>query len=441
MMWIIAAAICIFTVWGLVDTFVGLLSLLAVTVIQPGELYPALDAFHVERVMAIAVLVSLIAHQRNLTFPRITQFLLVFWCAMFLSVVTAFWRMGALQSAIDFSRIMIYHLIIINVVNTPRRLAIFLLVFVLLIGWLAASSYVSFLGGGFYLESGHFARAEGLTSSGGNPNDLGLTLVSSLSLTVVLALRKSWRDRFLGVAVAVISIYAIVFTGSRMSFLALIFLLAAYTFSARKRLLFLPIAIALLAIIWQVMPAQYQQRYLSVRSLKDDESYTNRVMAWHAGWHMFLDHPLTGVGVGQFPIANGSKYWPGSGRKVWLNAHSVYVQLIAELGLFGTLAFSVYLVGLFGLNYSIGKQLAAFPEAPHWLRFYPTACSLSLLVLLFAGYSSHDLYRSTWYMLGALSACVHMVVKRERARVKRAERTTPETQPAMAFYPLEGDLQ
>jgi O-antigen ligase len=202
----------------------------------------------------------------------------------------------------------------------------------------------------------------------------------------------------------------------------------------------LPVAIALLAIIWQVMPTEYQQRYLSVRSLKDDESYQNRVLAWHAGWHMFLDYPLTGVGVGQFAIADGTKYWPDPQHKIWLNAHSLYLQLIAELGLFGALAFVAYLYSLFRLNFWLRKELAVFPGAPRWLRFYPTASTLSLLVLLFAGYSSHDLYRSTWYILGALSGCVEMLVKQERVKQRR-EKDVPVPEPAMVGFPATGDVQ
>jgi putative inorganic carbon (hco3(-)) transporter len=441
MMWIIIAAICIVIGWGLFDPFVGLLGLVAVNIVQPGELYPLLDAFHVERVMAVLVLVSLLVHRKNLAFPDISKLFFIFWLTMFLSIPFAFWRMGAFESTLDFSRIVIYHILVVNLVTTPRRFRIFLTVFVLLTGWLAASSYISFLGGGYYLESGHFARAEGISSSGGNPNELGLSLVCALPLVVVLALRKSWRYRVIGIGVALISLYAIVFTGSRMAFISLIFVLAAYTFSAGKRLVFLPVAIALLAIIWQVMPPEYQQRYLSVRSLKDDDSYQNRVLAWHAGWHMFLDYPLTGVGVGQFPIADGTKYWPNSEERIWLNAHSLYLQLLAELGLFGVFAFGAYLYSLFRLNYRLRKELSVFPGVPPWLRFYPTACSLSLLVLLFAGYSSHDLYRSNWYMLGALSGCVQMFVNKERVKLRRAKKTVQVAEPAIVAYPVTGDVQ
>jgi O-antigen ligase len=407
---LVAVAIYALALWGFFNPFVGLMGLLAVSIIQPGELYPALGAFHIERVLFFVVFVSFVWRHGKPVFPPITKLFLLFWSTMFLSVPFAFWRMGALQFALDFGRVAIYHILIVNLVNTPRRFRIFLLVFALLIGWLAGSSCLGFLHGDLYLERGRFARAEGMTSSGGNPNELGITLVSSLPLVVLLVVDKPWRGRLLGLAVAALSGWVLVFTGSRTSIVALLFLLAAFVFSSKKRLLFLPIGVILLAVTWQVMPVEYQERYLSVATRDQDESYTNRLLAWQAGWHMFLDYPVTGVGGGQFQVANGAKYWPGEGQKVWLNAHSLYFQIIAELGLCGTAAFCAYLFALFRLNRSLGKELSLLPDAPAWLRHYPLACSLILLVLLFVGYAAHDLYRSTWYMLGALSGCAHTVI-------------------------------
>ena len=127
---------------------------------------------------------------------------------------------------------------------------------------------------------------------------------------------------------------------------------------------------------------------------------------------MFKDNPLTGVGTGEFSNANGAKYWPGPRPKLWLNAHSLYIQLLAELGLVGVLAFTFFLVTLFRLNRRLSQQLASVADCPSWMRQFPTACMLTLLVLLFAGYSSHNLYRSTWYMVAALTASLQLILAR-----------------------------
>lgn len=411
-MWVVAGAICIIAIWGMFNPFAGLLGLLAINVIQPGEIYPVLDAFRVERVVAVLVLLSLFLHQGKLIFPRITKLFLLFWAAMFVSVFFAFWRTGAFLTSLDFGRTVIYHILIVNLVTTRRRFHTFLFVFVILMGWFAGSSVNAYNHGEYYYRGEHLARAEGITSAGGNPNELGLTLVSGLPLVTLLALSGTARDRLVALAVAVMSVWAVVITGSRSSFFTMIALLAVFIFSKRKRLLFLPLAAGLLLVIWTVTPPEYKQRYISVENRDQDESYLNRKLAWQAGWAMWKDYPLTGVGAGNFPDADGAKYWPNADptRRIWLNAHSLYLQLLAELGLFGVMAFGYFIFELHRLNRRLSEKFARLEDTPKWLRFFPTACSLCLFVLLLDGYSSHDLYRSTWYMLAAMSACVGMMI-------------------------------
>ncbi|MFQ5778488.1 MAG: O-antigen ligase family protein, partial [Terriglobia bacterium] len=142
--------------------------------------------------------------------------------------------------------------------------------------------------------------------------------------------------------------------------------------------------------------------------------------AWRAGWEMFKDHPLTGVGSMQFPNANGAKYWPNQRNPVWLNAHSLYFQVLGELGLLGTLIFLLFVVNLLRTNKRLGHILSGDGSTARWLQAFPLACTLSLVVLLFAGYSSHNLYRSTWYLLAGLSASLYAMASRKLSPEERS---------------------
>jgi hypothetical protein len=57
------------------------------------------------------------------------------------------------------------------------------------------------------------------------------------------------------------------------------------------------------------------------------------------------------------------------------------------------------------------KQLLARSSEPGWLLYLPSAVQFSLLVLFVAGYSSHNLYRPTWYMLAALVAAAALILQ------------------------------
>jgi O-antigen ligase len=429
-----SAALLIVALWGLANPFVGLLGLLAVYFIRPGELHPVLAALHPERVLAILVLGSILLHRGKLVFPSITKRCLLFWMALFCSVPLAVWRSDALLNALDFIKILTYHVAIVSLVTTARRLRIFLATYALLVGWLAATSLSDYAHGVYYFAGEGIARATGLTSAGGNPNELGLTMVSGLPLLLPLIARGAGRVRWLALAVAAASITTVVLTGSRGSFLALIFLVGVLTLSSKHRLAWLLLAAIFLAVLWGATPAEYKQRYLSVNSLQNDESYQHRVLAWQAGWAMFKDNPLTGVGVGEFANASGMKYWPGQGHRIWLNAHSLYVQVIAELGLVGALAFAAFLIHLFRLNQSIAQRLSVLTDCPAWLGLLPRACTISVLVLLFGGYGSHDLYRPTWYMLAALSAAVQLGIAQGSFQLARAEEPgSPQEAPSISY--------
>jgi O-antigen ligase len=185
----------------------------------------------------------------------------------------------------------------------------------------------------------------------------------------------------------------------------------------------LPSLALLLALTWIVLPAQYKVRYASINDLQKDESYQDRLLSWEGGWHMFLHNPLTGIGIGNYTFANGALYWPRP-RKVYLNAHSIYFKCLGELGLLGVITFTGFVGTLIGTNNRIRRRLRAMDEralagnpetrrTPDWLLRFPTACTLSILGLLYCGYAYHDLYRPTWYFLAAASGAADLITQRE----------------------------
>jgi O-antigen ligase len=124
---------------------------------------------------------------------------------------------------------------------------------------------------------------------------------------------------------------------------------------------------------------------------------------------MFLHNPLTGIGVGDYADANGGQYWPIAERRIYLDAHSMFFKIIGELGLFGLITFAGMVTILVRTNIDIRKQLEK-ANGPPWLCALPRATNYVIFVLLFAGYASHDVYRSTWYLLAGLTAATSAMV-------------------------------
>jgi O-antigen ligase len=193
-------------------------------------------------------------------------------------------------------------------------------------------------------------------------------------------------------------------------------LLLVILFDFKRKVKFLPVLVVAIPLLWLVIPEQYKARYETVDNLKDDDSYQNRVLSWQGGIQMFLHNPLTGVGPENYTDANGNKYWPGRGPKHWLNAHSLFFKLIGELGIVGVITFGGYLVSAIGLNYRLARQWKQLGGSIFAQKF-PMYCNMSLFLLLMTGYSAHNLYRSTWFILGAITGAVGLLQAGQPAAV------------------------
>lgn len=77
-----------------------------------------------------------------------------------------------------------------------------------------------------------------------------------------------------------------------------------------------------------------------------DFSTAERLAHWIAGINMFIDHPLSGVGIGAY----GDAYAPYH-ITIFVNslghAHNYYINIAAETGLLGLTAFLLFLIAIF----------------------------------------------------------------------------------------------
>lgn len=80
------------------------------------------------------------------------------------------------------------------------------------------------------------------------------------------------------------------------------------------------------------------ERLASITDLSNG-SNQQRIKMLQGGWAMLKDHPLIGVGIGQFPIVYANYLLPGA--KIYTHIHCFYMHLLVELGLIG---FTVFLI-------------------------------------------------------------------------------------------------
>jgi probable O-glycosylation ligase (exosortase A-associated) len=440
--YVVVAVLFILAMIGLTRPYIGLLALLIVMELQPGELYPHTASLHLERVIAGILLVGFLLNGEKFRFPAPTRWFLAFFGAMIASIPLAFWPGNTVWSCISFLEIVVFVIFVTALLTTEERIRWFVLTDILLVDWLGGSALWNYSHGIWQVRM-HIERAIGITSSAGDPDSMAVTLLLGIPLCLALLERSNpkWM-RAIAAASIVLYLVTIVDTGSRAAAAGVLFLVLLVLFRKPKNLIYLPLLLVLGPLVWVVIPQQYKARYETVDNLKSDESYQNRILSWHGGMAMFESNPITGVGAGNYTYANGMKFWPGDGRKHWLNAHSLYFKLLGELGLVGIFTFGGYLICVFRLNFRLRKELRA-RNASAFLQQLPSMFNIMFCLLLFDGYAAHNLYRDAWYFVGAIGASIGMlpilrspVTETEAGQIGTVTQMTPSVEWSPALLPV-----
>jgi O-antigen ligase len=83
-----------------------------------------------------------------------------------------------------------------------------------------------------------------------------------------------------------------------------------------------------------------------------------RMAHWQAAWEMFVDHPVVGVGPGHYVVAYPDyavlPYW----KDPLGHAHNVYLNIAAEEGFLGLVAYLAMLVSWVWLGLTLVRRLA-----------------------------------------------------------------------------------
>lgn len=403
--------------------FVGLMVLLLIMVVQPGELITTLASMHVERVAAGMVIVSVVMERRQAGralrlwgHPLLTA-MYVFLGVLVASFFTSIWPGRTAETVIGFGRTMAYCLLIINVIPTSRRLTLLMRFFMLLHAYVAASTIRGYYSGQIMFAQG-IERAVGLTSFGGDPNNLAATLVAVLPFMILgIRIEKRWQWRAAWAGSIVMCVWTVVLTGSRSGFLGLMCLSVLVWLMSAHKVRNVLAALLLAVCVWSIMPQQYRTRYLTIQSKQLDASSLGRIEAWNAGWRMYVEHPILGVGAGAFGLGHAQHTDTDNiHHRNWLQAHSLYFQLIAELGTLGILCFGFFILTVLRWCGRLMRRFPLLPRTDDYRGVVTRAALIAIIGLLMSGIFGHNLYRITWYLLASFLFVADTAVESEDER-------------------------
>jgi O-antigen ligase len=195
------------------------------------------------------------------------------------------------------------------------------------------------------IEGGRVAGAVG--GIFGNPNDLALNMVTFMpaALMVALTRRHSAFRRLTAAAIAALMLATVIFTKSRGGALGMgVMLLAVLLLGRKVRPGFTVMALAAVVLATPFMPTSFWSRMATIMDESQDKAqYTGsseaRRVVMREGIDAFVAFPLTGVGAGQF-----KNYNPPERKERWRETHNALIQVAAETGIFGLVAFTFLIV-------------------------------------------------------------------------------------------------
>jgi O-antigen ligase len=136
----------------------------------------------------------------------------------------------------------------------------------------------------------------------------------------------------------------LIFTLERSVWLGLGAVIATNLLINRRSLGVLFCSVIILGLLFCIFP-ELRHRLKTMGQFKN-YAISSRIHQWQGGLEMMLDHPLTGVGPGNYDIIY-KQYKFFKERKTYSHAHSNIVQTGAELGMLGMAMFFWIMVSAF----------------------------------------------------------------------------------------------
>jgi len=266
----------------------------------------------------------------------------------------------------------------------------------------------------------------------GDPNMWGQIVVAVIPLVVFRIIHEPRRiTKLFGIGILGILLMEFFNTYSRGAYLALVVvaLLVMFVFEKSFDFKFALIFLGVFILIIPIIPSTYRDRFATLASLSpatengiyQDTSFRGRNSELLTGFSMFVTHPIFGVGVGNYPN-NYQKYAQEIGielRSEERDAHSLYVQIVAETGLLGLFAF----LGIVGsLLVALSKTVKSIEHLPQYQTWYPwiNALQVAILGYLVAAFFLHGAYIRYFWILVSLSMTAIQLTDEMQKKAKQS---------------------
>ena len=386
----------------------GTVGYLFLFIFRPFEYWEWLGEWHIERVYMICLLIALFLWKNHrYAHHSITTAFTAFFAVICFSILIAYRPEEAIRTAEEYFKLMVLYYVILTSVKTEKELKFLIIAFLAITGiYVGKSMWEFFVHGRHWFRMG-ISRLTGIDKTFSDPNTFAATIVYSLPFA--WALWKSESTPWIRKGVifyAAMSIVAVLYTGSRSGFVSLGFLGILLWVQSRKKVAGLLFLLLFALASWELVSDEMKLRYLTIQDQTINQSATasaqGRIEGLVNGFKIWAKSPLFGWGAGNFRFAVET-----IGVYNRMQAHNLYGQLAADLGILGMISLLAICLLIYRTAKRIRKVSLSWkkPEGGEKAHFIPAvsnACFNIMLLLLYNGLFGHNLYRYTWLVIGAI---------------------------------------
>ena len=302
--------------------------------LRPQDWVPGMIGRPLVYILGIATVILLFfeSNQRlqDRKFVKVPQspMLIAFFAAILMSHLSHFYFGGLLTSFTRFLSTVVLFFVILNAINTERRLNVTMGLIVLIMVLLVFQGMDQVKNG--YGWGGQFITIEGDQAGGSikrinwvgifnDPNDLALAFVMAIGFAMPFVFSNvNFLFRLINAAIMVFLGYGVYLTNSRGGMLAMGAAVLLFFIQKTRNFLLGGIVGGLGAAVMII----FGPSRMSLLSSRED-SAASRIDLWYGGLQMFKANPVFGIGYDMFM------------NDMSQTAHNSYVLVMAELGFVG----------------------------------------------------------------------------------------------------------
>jgi putative inorganic carbon (HCO3(-)) transporter len=329
--------------------------------VRPQSLYPAIDFFPWSTFFLGLTLISSFTNKSiSWVINPMNKLMVLFCILVVISGVFAFnpeasW--GYKETMLGW---FIVYFLTINLINTEKKLILFLIFYLLYSLKMAQFGAITWIGRGFSFAD------YGLTGTPGwfhNSGEYAIQMIiyGSLSLAFVVSLSEYWgkAKKIILYISATFGYLAVIGSSSRGSQLALGVIIVLFFLKQKNGFKGLVLISVLSAALFFILPEEQMNRF---GQAGDDNSSMQRFAYWEAGIEIIKENPVFGIGYNNWIYYMLDKYPNGVGPYMLIQQpHNIFVQVSSELGITGLLCFLLLVTYAF-INNSRTRKIALILE-------------------------------------------------------------------------------